>query len=42
MEKEMKRGPRKVRETERTVFDDEEQRRYVTVLDRIPTTMNEL
>lgn len=42
MEKEMKRGPRKVRETERTVFDDEEQRRYVTVLDRFPTTMNEL
>lgn len=42
MEKEMKRGPRKVRETERTIFNDEEQRRYAIVLDRFPTTMNEL
>lgn len=29
MEKEMKKGLKKVRETERTVFNDEEQRRYV-------------
>lgn len=28
MEKEMKRGFKKVHETERTVFNDEEQRRY--------------
>ena len=31
MEKEMKRGFKKVQETERTVFNDEEQRRYVLV-----------
>lgn len=42
MEKEMKRGPRKVQETERTIFNDEEQRRYVIVLDRFSTTINEL
>lgn len=33
IEKEMKKGPRKVLETERTVFNDEEQRRYVLLLD---------
>lgn len=31
MEKEMKKGLKKVQETERTIFDDEEQRRYVVV-----------
>lgn len=31
MEKEQKKGIKKVLETERTVFNDEEQRRYVTV-----------
>lgn len=30
MEKEMKKGHKKVVETERTVFNDEEQRRYVS------------
>ncbi|RRT81484.1 hypothetical protein BHE74_00025231 [Ensete ventricosum] len=29
MEKEMKKGSKKVHEMERTVFNDEEQRRYV-------------
>lgn len=38
----MKRGHRKVQETERTIFNDEEQRRYVIVLDRFPSTINEL
>lgn len=28
MEKEMKKGLKKVPQTERTIFDDEEQRRY--------------
>lgn len=40
MEKEMKRGPRKIQKTERTIFNDEEQRRYVIVLDRFATNMN--
>lgn len=32
MEKEIKKGSKKVPETERTIFNDEEQRRYVLVL----------
>lgn len=31
MEKEMKKGVKKVQATERTVFNDEEQRRYIVV-----------
>ena len=31
MEKEIKKGSKKAPETERTVFNDEEQRRYVLV-----------
>lgn len=33
MEKEMKKGFKKVHATERTVFNDEEQRRYIFVHD---------
>lgn len=40
MEKEMKKGPRKVLETERTIFNDEEQRRYASVFDRFLPAMN--
>lgn len=32
MEKEMKKGYKKVKDTERTVFNDEEQRRYVLMI----------
>lgn len=42
MEKEIKRGPKKVQETERTIFNDEEQRRYVILLDILPTKKNEV
>lgn len=36
----MKKGPRKVAATERFIFNDEEQRRYVLVPHEFPPTMN--